>query len=118
MLILGDAEWGRGGGPGLVVYSCGEHGPAGSGSWGWGRDTRGGGYINVPLRPARQPRGCLILSGNRASRTLAQAAGLGGDSVFFLRSHRRPGASPGLSLPNPRNGAPPRPASRRCSRAH
>lgn len=56
MLILGDVVWGRGGGPGLAVCSCGERSPAGSGSWGWGRGTQGGGYINVPWRPERQPK--------------------------------------------------------------
>lgn len=48
---------------------------------------------------------CLILSGNRASHTLAQAASLGGNSMFSPRSHKRLLAEPPPLGPAP--GPPP-----------
>ena len=73
---------------------------------GAGRGHAGRGLHKCSLAPCEAAESsCLILSGNRASHTLAQAAGLGGNSMFSPRSHKRLLAEP-LPL-GPAPGPPP-----------
>lgn len=105
--VIGSGAWGATGWGGEEEIVGGARG---GGSWGHGAGLRacraGRGLHKCSLAPNEAAEsGCLILSGNTASHTLAQAAGLGGDSMFPQRSHRG-GRSMGPPLAEPRPSAP------------